>query len=293
VTLKVGVIPIVDVAPLYLGIEKGFFKQEGLTIEPVPAQGGAAIVPTVVAGDNQVGFSNVVSLILASSRGLPLETIAAGSEAVRDPAHSPAALMVAGNSSIRSAKDLEGKTIAVNTLNNIGDVTIKALLDQRGADVSKIKFIELAFSAMPVALKEGRVDAIWANEPFETVARNDGDRVLFHNYEEYDPKLSVAVYFTTRSFAAQHPDVVARFQRAMAKSASYAVAHPRDARAILPSYTRLEASVANTLFLPGWGTTINLGSVERLQGSMVKFGLLQKPTDLKPLFPASVASVAR
>ena len=59
--LKVGVIPIADVAPLYLGIEKGFFKEESLEIEPVLAEGGAAIVPAVISGANQIGFSNATS----------------------------------------------------------------------------------------------------------------------------------------------------------------------------------------------------------------------------------------
>jgi NitT/TauT family transport system substrate-binding protein len=44
-TLKVGVIPIADVAPLYLGMDKGFFADEQLKIEPQLAEGGAAIVP--------------------------------------------------------------------------------------------------------------------------------------------------------------------------------------------------------------------------------------------------------
>src|SRR4051794_37798647 len=57
--VSVGVIPIIDVAPLYLGIAKGFFSKRGLEVKPVPAQGGAAIVPAVVSGSQQFGFSNV------------------------------------------------------------------------------------------------------------------------------------------------------------------------------------------------------------------------------------------
>src|SRR5690242_6875038 len=66
-TLKVGVIPIADVAPLYVGMEQGFFKDEDLTIEPQLAEGGAAIVPSVISGDYQIGFSNTTSLIIAAS----------------------------------------------------------------------------------------------------------------------------------------------------------------------------------------------------------------------------------
>src|SRR3954453_13575721 len=55
-TLKVGVIPIADVAPLYVGIKQGFFKQENLTIQPQLAEGGATITAQTVSGDLQIGF---------------------------------------------------------------------------------------------------------------------------------------------------------------------------------------------------------------------------------------------
>src|SRR4051812_50072632 len=74
-TLKVGVIPIADVAPLYLGIQKGFFKEQKLTIKPQLAEGGAAITPAVVSGDFQIGFSNTISLLIAASKKLPIQII--------------------------------------------------------------------------------------------------------------------------------------------------------------------------------------------------------------------------
>ncbi|HEY9473077.1 MAG TPA: hypothetical protein VIS06_04390, partial [Mycobacteriales bacterium] len=49
-TAKVGVLPIVEVAPIYLGIQKGFYKDEKIDLKPQQAQGGAAIVPAVVSG---------------------------------------------------------------------------------------------------------------------------------------------------------------------------------------------------------------------------------------------------
>jgi len=77
-TLRVGVIPIADVAPLYLGMKKGFFKQEQLTIKPQLAEGGAAITPAVLSGDFQIGFSNTLSLLIAASKDLPVEIISQG-----------------------------------------------------------------------------------------------------------------------------------------------------------------------------------------------------------------------
>ena len=128
VTLKVGVIPIADVAPLYLGIKQGFFDDERLKIEPQLAEGGAAITPAVLSGDFQIGFSNTISLLIAASKGLPVQIISQGVLAGKDESDAWADLLVLKDGPVKDAKDLEGKTIAVNTLNNICEVTIKACL---------------------------------------------------------------------------------------------------------------------------------------------------------------------
>src|SRR4051794_15399316 len=61
--VTVGVIPIVDVAPIYLGKDKGIFKKHGIDLKLQAGSGGAATVPGVVSGQFQFGFGNVTSLI--------------------------------------------------------------------------------------------------------------------------------------------------------------------------------------------------------------------------------------
>src|SRR3954467_9349034 len=114
-TLKVGVIPIADVAPLYLGIKQGYFKQEKLTIKPRPAEGGAAIVAATVAGDDQIGFSNTTSLLIANSKNVPVKLIAQGVAGAAKVSGAWDAVLVKKGSTL-TPKDLEGKTVAVNTL---------------------------------------------------------------------------------------------------------------------------------------------------------------------------------
>ncbi len=284
-TLRVGVIPIAALAPLYLGIEKGFFRDEHLAIEPTAAQGGAAIIPAVLNGDEQIGFTNVVSFMLAISRGLPLRNVIAGAQAIGPGGLSTSAVLVAGTSPIKTLKDLEGKTVAVNALNNIGDITIKADMDKAGADSSKVKFIEIGFPQMPTALAQGRVDAIWAEDPFQTIARRAGARVLFKNYDEFDPKLTLANYFTSTPYFDAHRDVIARFTRAMNVSLKYATAHPAEARQTIIGFAKLDPAIAAVVLLPGWSPEVNLGSLERLQTAMMKYGILSKPIDLQTAIP--------
>ena len=54
--ITVGVIPIADVAPAYLGIDKGFFRDQGLDVKLQPIEGGAAVIPAVAQGDVQFAF---------------------------------------------------------------------------------------------------------------------------------------------------------------------------------------------------------------------------------------------
>jgi NitT/TauT family transport system substrate-binding protein len=167
--VKVGIIPIVDVAPIFLGKQKGFFTGRDIELTMESGQGGAAIVPGVVSGQVQFGFSNVTSLLIAQSRGLPLKVVSNGVASTgKDKADYGG--VVTRDASIRTAADLAGRRVAVNTLKNIGDSTIRASVRKAGGDPSSLEFVELAFPDMPAALEAGRVDAIWVVEPFLSAA---------------------------------------------------------------------------------------------------------------------------
>jgi NitT/TauT family transport system substrate-binding protein len=275
-TVRVGVIPIVDVAPLYLGREQGFFEEENLVVEPVPAQGGAAIVPSVVSGDLQIGFSNVVSLMVARDRGIPVTIVAEGTKGGADERSDSSALLVRGDGDIRTAEDLEGSTIALNTLKNVTEVTAKAALQEQGVDVDELDLIEVPFPDMIPALESGRVDAVFVVEPFMTLGLQGGARQITAPFAATAPNLSTATYFTTERFLADQEDVVHRFTRALEKSLRYAVDHPDEAREILLTYTEIPEAVAEKLTLPNWDPEINRAGVARLGELSREYGLLQE-----------------
>src|SRR3954467_14064183 len=70
--ISIGVIPIVDVAPVYLGKQHGFFSSRGIDLTLVPEQGGAPIIKGVLDGKYQFGFSNMTSLMSVRTAGAPL-----------------------------------------------------------------------------------------------------------------------------------------------------------------------------------------------------------------------------
>jgi NitT/TauT family transport system substrate-binding protein len=282
--VKVGVIPIVDVAPIYLGKEKGFFSGRGIELTLETGQGGAAIVPGVVSGQFQFGFSNVTSLLIASSRGLPLKAVSNGVASTgKDKADYSG--VVTRDDAIRTAADLAGKRVSVNTLKNIGDSTIRASVRKAGGDPSGIKFVELAFPDMPAALEAGRVDAVWVVEPFLSATMGAGGRLVASNYVDTAPDLTVALYFTSEQLLKDDPDLVKRFTEAMTESLAYAGAHPDEARKALTSYTQIDEAVIAKLTLPRWPEEINRESVDTLATLAVQDGLVSEQPDVAALLP--------
>src|SRR5665811_1573071 len=194
--LTVGVIPIVDTAPIWLGKEKGFFKDEGIDLELTKTTGGAAAVPGVINGEFDFAFGNIVSLMVAQDQGLPLEFVTNGTTTAGESGKDFSGVVVNADSDIKSPADLAGETVSVNNLKNIGDTTIRHVVEADGGDPSKIKFAEVPFPDAPAALENGDVDAAWILEPFLSTAIANGARVVSWNYVETSPELDIAGYFT-------------------------------------------------------------------------------------------------
>lgn len=281
--LTVGVIPIVDVAPIYLGQEQGFFEERGIELELVPGSGGAAAVPGVVAGDFQFAFGNVTSVLLAASQGLPLRVVAEGNSSTGDPETDFSAVVVAADSPVQSAADLAGKTIAVNNLRNIGEVTIRKAVEDAGGDPGSINFVELAFPDMPAAVTGGDVDAAWVVEPFVTVATGQGARKVLANFAEAVEDLTVATYFTTEQVIAEDPQLVDDFQAAIAESLQYAQDNPDEVRRIVTTYTQITPEVAEQMALPAFPQEVDTASLETVAELMQRYEITSEPVDVDAL----------
>ncbi|MGY1595085.1 ABC transporter substrate-binding protein [Geodermatophilus sp. SYSU D00708] len=282
--IRVGAIPIVDVAPLYLGIEQGIFEKHDLAVEPFLAQGGAAIVPAVVNGEAQFGFSNITSLLQATGRGVPLALVAPGPGATGNAEDDFAAVVVPADSPIQSSADLAGKRVAINSINNISDTVVRESVRQAGGDPSTIEFVEIPFPDMPAAVSTGQVDAAFAVEPSATVGESQGLRRVSAPYTETDDDLTVAGYFTSDQYAAENPEVVQQFADAMVEAQEYAQANPDQVREVLGTYTQISPEIAQQLTLPTYQSEINQESVEKLLQLGEQDGIIEGEVDLDQLY---------
>ena len=274
--VKVGVLPISNTAPLYVGMEQGFFRDEGLEIEPVPAQSGNEIVTAMVSGDLQFAFLGFVPMMAAVSKDLPLKVIASSDTGAEKAEDEWTVIVVGKDSPIKAVDDLAGKTIAVNALKGVGEVAVKASLEKRGVDPESIELLEVPFPEMPAALEKDRVDAIWAPEPFLTSVLKGGGREIEAPLTTLGPLYPNGTYSTTEKQLAENEESVAAFTRAINKSMEYATENPDAARKTIPTFTQIPQEVADEIRLPLWPVPIDTAKVEELAGLAVKHGVIEE-----------------
>jgi NitT/TauT family transport system substrate-binding protein len=272
-------------AVLEYGVQQGFFEDHQLDVEVTPSQGGATVVPAVVSGDSDIAGSNVVSVLLAQAKDIPIKIVAPGTFVRNDAKQDFSAILVPGDSDIRSPKDLEGKTMAVNTLENVAELTAKASLSKRGVDVSGIKLTEVDFPDMNGALAQGRVDAAFQIEPFVSLGLKEGNRIIDRPYVGTKPGLQIGSYFTSEKFLSENADVVERFRQGVADTAAAIDADQASFREFLPKASEIPPPAAAKAILPSWKADNDQASLDLTAELMARFGV----TDEKPDVSEAVA----
>jgi NitT/TauT family transport system substrate-binding protein len=281
--VRVGYIPVTHCIPLYVAIENGFFEKENLSISLRKMPGGATILEALVADELDIGFSNVVSLILAKSQGLPLWAFTGGP--VEEPQNKDHAILVRENSKIDSITDLRGKKIALNTRRNIDHLMLWALLQKKGIPGGEVDFVEVPFPRMLPVLESDSVSAAASAEPFITVAeRKGGFRILSWNYLEVRPKTFVSTYVTTEKFLSSHADAVGAFHRAIGQATRLMSVEPRVAREALAKYTSLDSDIANTVRLPHFEQDFDTENIEETISLMKTAGFLNVTVNISELY---------
>jgi NitT/TauT family transport system substrate-binding protein len=285
--VSVGMLPILPTAALYAGIEQGFFADHGIELKVETGQGGAALLPAVVAGQMEFATSNPVSLLQARDRGIDVRVIAHWTSALSTGDTDINGVVATAASGITSAKDLEGKKVAVNTLNGMGGLTIREAVRKDGGDPDKVQFLELGFPDMPAALGAGNVDAVWVPEPFLTTLTAAGNTVVSYSSKDSVPGHPTQLFFTSGQLMKSDPQLVQDMTAAVEETLTYADEHPEAVKAQVPTFLKVPADVLAQVGLEEFGTDLRRDQIEQLGTLMTQDDLLQKDADIDGLLPKS------
>src|SRR5512144_1436974 len=177
VPVKVGVLKLTSSAPIFVGVEKGFFKEFGVEPELVYFQAAAPIATALAAGQLDVGATGLTAALYNIVLGGEKLWIVAdkGREWPGYPLVGIVAQKELWDAGLRMVRDLRGKRIGVTQLGSTFHYHIGNILEKEGLHLSDVKIVPLqAMPATVEALKGKQVDAILVPQPFPGVAEAPG-----------------------------------------------------------------------------------------------------------------------
>jgi NitT/TauT family transport system substrate-binding protein len=281
--IKVGILPLSGLAPLWYGIEEGYFEEEGLEVTTEIGEGGAALTPAVLNDDYQFAIGEYVSVLQARENDVPIQVFSNLTNGASEPDDHINGLLVKADSGIESIEDLAGKTVAVNGLNGIDDVTIKAILDANGVDPESVEFVEVPFPDMIAAVETGQVDVASEPEPFVTLGEQAGLTTLLDPYYEALPGLPLGLVFASQEWLDDNPELANAFHRALVRSIEAAAADPDAMGEVIMANTDTSPELLEEMALDDWAAEVDRDNLTALAELAVTYGALEDEPDLDEL----------
>jgi NitT/TauT family transport system substrate-binding protein len=269
-------------AQVFYAADLGYFRAAGLDSEISRISGGPTIMAAVASGNLDIGWGNAIDVTVAHSRGIPITIIATATiEDQRDAGTGLLATTIA--SGLKTAKDLNGKTIALLSLRNFTEMATRNFIDKNGGDSKTVHFIELPYSQMPDALKAQRIDAAVLDNTADPTIGKPGDplRVVSAVFFTVAPRLEGAVWYSTTTWVAAHPDEAKKFVAVMKQTAEWANAHHKESATILAAHIARTADQINGGKRVIYGTSISLPLIQPELDLAYKYGLLVQPVQAR------------
>lgn len=217
--LKIGYMGSLCEAPLHMAVEKGFFAEEGLQVDLIKLAPGTAF-EAVTAGTVDAGFGLLASLMQPLSNGLPIK-VTTGLHTGCDK------VLVPKDAGIKTLADLRGKRIGVPSMTSSPIIFAKRALADAGVSVTEknmeVEFIVFSLSDLPIALKNGAVDALAMNDPTAAIAQREfslNTLVDSAVTEPYSHQYCCSAYVRD-NIAQDYPEVAAKYTRAMQKASAW------------------------------------------------------------------------
>lgn len=280
-----GVAPSMSSLNLMLGIEQGFFEEEGLDVSTTPTATGAVGIPGLINDEIQVVLGGTSGSIIAVSEGIEVAIVSGGPSDHESEEGPWYGTLVDPDSGIESFKDLEGKTVALNSLNCCWEFWTKEAVEQDGGDSSALEIVQLPFAQQATALASGQVDAITTQQPFLKEAELDGfvslgnpAAIAYDNPENVNTNYVMAL-----SFIEEHPDVVERWRNALAKSNEYANSNPDKVREAAVEVASLDEDLVEAAPVPFFNHELDLDAIEDEAGWLVKYGVIPEAPSIDEL----------
>jgi NitT/TauT family transport system substrate-binding protein len=276
-SIKVTILSSVDAVPLWMALDEGYFKAEGLDVTLDLAETGALAQTKVISGGTDIAMTTYPLFFVAVASGAAdLKLVADGTSA------SPRSnqLLTAPNSPVKTIEDIAGRRVAITSKNATSDILTRSVLRDHNVDASKVQWVPMGLPNMAAALQQGQVDAIYQPEPYITQAAKS-----IHATPVIDVASGATLdfpilgYTSGSKWIADNPKTMAAFQRALMKGAKTATDDRAKVEPLLVKYVKVDADIAALVTLPAYHVPLDARRIQRVPDLLQTLGAITTPVD--------------
>lgn len=272
-SIRLGTGAVEEFALPYYALQRGFFRDAGLTVDLQIYTGGGLITQAVVTGALDVGITNSGSMAAAHVRGLPIYLLASdGLYTQRQPG---AYLIAAPSARAETAADLGGKTIGITTLRDLVQAATMAWIEKRGGNAQGVHWFELGSAVMGSAIASGRIDAAVIFEPQYTAIRDQVALIGLPYDSVNDGKpFQTSGAIANKTWVDANPEPAARVTQALQHAAAWANANPIEAGALLAQLTKMTPATIASFPRVTLATKNDPGVIQPVIDVMARYGFI-------------------
>lgn len=275
-----------DTLPFFYAVKNGLFEKAGLDVTVVASPSGSSSIVAVVGGAAQFGYANNLSLSVAHLKGIPVQMVAPGGEYTSTAPY--AKMLVLPDSGLRTAKDLEGKTVAITGLHDLLALAARAWIDKNGGDPSTVKFVEVPPPTMLAALQQKRVDAIAIFEPYVSAAVAAGAREIGAPYDAVSTHFMTACWFGNSDWIKDHHEAALKFAQVINQAQAYTNPHYTDLVPFIAEYSKLPVETLRKMPIVHVPNSMSSSLVQPLIDTAAKYKELPQSFSARDMILAGV-----
>lgn len=221
-TVDYGTLQLFSDMPVYIALEKGYFKEQGIELKLNPFAGGAPMMAPMATGQVQAGNSGIaITLFNGMARDMPLVLVASTAQMI--PGHNDDYFILRPElkEAIKRPADLKGRKVALNTAGSPLIYQLGKALESEGLTLKDVEVVYVPWPDMGVALKNKAIDVGLAAEPFATLHEARGLAIRWKGAADVvkDPYWTVAGVVFNSDWAKKNREVAQGFMVAWIKGA--------------------------------------------------------------------------
>jgi NitT/TauT family transport system substrate-binding protein len=223
-----------EYAPLFVALDKGYYKAEGLDVDLAEGSGAQTVLKLLAGGNEKFGYGPAVSAAQAISQGLPVKVVALYQT------KAPMGVISFPDVPLKTPRDLEGKKLAISVGETFGDM-LGPFCRINHVDIDKIRRIQMDASARSTQFLTRKIDimSVYLSNELPQLEKKAGIKFNLLSVSQFGLDLLGASMIVANAFAEQNPDLVRKLLRATAQGYGDSIASPKQAARIMAKYMKV------------------------------------------------------